>query len=140
MKHVQDLSGLEAFARRSIDARRYPDCYHSFSLSRCQSCGLVPLGLIVEHHTGSRKGDFKGRILGHCSECGQTRRIFSYTGNHREALRQEEPRCECGSKQFIVGECERIERDEGILGFFDEGVVVGQCSRCGKNRVLVHTD
>jgi hypothetical protein len=26
------------------------------------------------------------------------------------------------------------------LGFFDEGVVVGQCSRCGRNQRLVHTD
>jgi hypothetical protein len=27
-----------------------------------------------------------------------------------------------------------------MLGFFDEGVVAGQCSHCGWNRVLVHTD
>jgi hypothetical protein len=27
-----------------------------------------------------------------------------------------------------------------LLGFFDEGVVVGKCSDCGRNRALVHTD
>jgi hypothetical protein len=27
-----------------------------------------------------------------------------------------------------------------MMGFFDEGVVVGTCSRCGRNRALVHTD
>jgi hypothetical protein len=26
------------------------------------------------------------------------------------------------------------------LGFFDEGVVVGQCSQCGRNRAFAHTD
>jgi hypothetical protein len=26
------------------------------------------------------------------------------------------------------------------LGFFDEGVVVGHCSQCGRNRAFVHTD
>ena len=34
----------------------------------------------------------------------------------------------------------RIEGDEGVMGFFDEGVVVGKCSNCGRNRVFVHTD
>jgi hypothetical protein len=39
-----------------------------------------------------------------------------------------------------VAEYERIERDDGMIGFFDEGVVVGKCSRCGRNRALVYTD
>jgi hypothetical protein len=39
-----------------------------------------------------------------------------------------------------VAEVERIERDEGLPGFFDQGVVVGQCSQCGHNQVVVHTD
>jgi hypothetical protein len=140
VKHSQALSDLEAFARRSIDAHRYPGDYHSFSLSRCRKCGLVGFELTIEHHTGSRRGDFKGRIFGQCSKCRRTQRIFSFTGKHREALLQENPQCTCGNKQFIVGECERIERDEGILGFFDEGVVVAKCSRCGENRALVYTD
>lgn len=140
MKPQISLSDLEAFARRRIDAHRFPGDYHSFTLSRCQGCGLVPFELTIEHHTGSRKGDFKGVILGRCSKCGNMERIFSFTGEHRERLREEKPVCKCGNRHFFVGECERIERDEGLLGFFDEGVVVGKCSDCGRNRALVHTD
>ena len=140
MKQIPDFSGLEGFARICIDAHRYPGDYHRFTLSRCSGCGVVPFELTIEHHTGSRKGDFKGRILGLCSACGAESRIFSFTGKHRELLRRETPACRCGNGQFYVGECERIERDDGLLGFFDEGVVVGQCSRCGRNQRLVHTD
>ena len=42
--------------------------------------------------------------------------------------------------QFLVGRCERFEGDEGLSGFFDEGVVVGKCHRCGRNRVMVYVD
>ena len=139
-KHQMSLSDLEAFARKSIDAQRYPGDYHHFKLFRCQSCGVVPLELTIEHHTGSRKRDFKGKIFGRCSVCGTEERIFSFTGTHREPLREERPACTCGNEQFFVGECERIERDEGLLGFFDEGVVAGKCSQCGRNRALVYTD
>jgi hypothetical protein len=55
-------------------------------------------------------------------------------------LREEKPACECGNITFIVGECERIEGNEGVMGFFDEGVVVGKCSRCGRMRAFVYTD
>ena len=134
------FSQLEAFARNSIDARRYPNDYHRFTLFRCKSCGVVPLVLTIEHHTGSRKGDFKGAIFARCSECGAEERVFSYTGSHREPLRKEYPRCKCGSKQFYAGECERIERDDGPFGFFDEGVVVGMCSDCGRKQAFFHTD
>jgi hypothetical protein len=27
-----------------------------------------------------------------------------------------------------------------VMGFFDEGVVVGQCARCGRHRTIVFTD
>jgi hypothetical protein len=131
---------LEAFAKERINAGRYPNDYHHFKLFRCQSCGAVPLELTIEHHTGSREGDFKGVIHGRCSVCGREEQILSYTGSHRQPWREERPACSCGSEQFFVGECERIERDEGILGFFDEGVVVGKCVQCGRNRVIVYTD
>lgn len=140
MKRIPSFSELEAFARKRIDAHRYPDDYHSFRLFRCKACGVVPLDLTIEHHTGSRKGDFKGVIFARCSSCGSRERVFSFTGEHRTRLREENPVCACGNERFYVGECERIERDEGVLGFFDEGVVVGQCSQCGRNRVLVYTD
>ena len=140
MNEPGSFSEMEAFARKRIDASRYPGDYHTFRLFRCPACGVVPFEVIIEHHTGSRKGDFKGVILGQCSQCGRQERVFSFTGEHRKPLRQKNPVCRCGDKRFFVAECERIEREEGIFGFFDEGVVVGQCAGCGRNRVLVETD
>ena len=140
MKHQTLLSDLETFAKKRIAAHRYPNDYHFFTPFKCDACGVVPFELTIEHHTGSKKGNFKGVIWGECTECGSGKRLFSFTGEHRKRLCEEKPVCACGNGSFLVGECERIESDEGIMGFFDEGVVVGKCSRCGRNRALVHTD
>jgi hypothetical protein len=41
--------------------------------------------------------------------------VFSFTGGHRKRLREEKPAsCGCGNASFLVGECERIEGDEGV--------------------------
>lgn len=140
MKGQTSLGDLAAYARKRIAAHRHPHDYHHFRPARCSACGVIPLELTIEHHTGSRKGNFKGVIIARCKVCGGEQRIFSFTGKHRELEREEKPACKCGNAYFIVGECERIERDEGILGFFDEGVVVGQCSECGRKRAFVFTD
>jgi hypothetical protein len=140
MKDQAPLSDLEKYARKRIAAHRYPGDFHFFRPFKCDTCGVVPFALTIEHHTGSKKGNFKGKIFGECAECGTRKRLFSFTGKHRERLREEQPACACGKKQFLVGECERIERDEGVMGFFDEGVVVGKCSECGRNRAFVYTD
>ncbi len=140
MTQPTSLSDLEAFARQRIAADRYPNDYHFFRLFGCDACGVVGFETTIEHHTGSEKGDFKGIIWGECVQCGSRKRLFSFTGEHRKWLREEKPVCECGNGSFVVGECERIEGDEGLMGFFDEGVVVGQCDRCGRNRALVYTD
>ena len=140
MEKPPSFSKLEKFARDQIQAHRYPDDYHFFRLKKCEICGAAPFGLTIEFHTGSRKGDFKGRIFGQCSVCGHTARIFSFTGDHRKPEREEAPVCTCGGTDFYVGECERIEGDEGVMGFFDEGVVAGMCSQCERTRVLVETD
>jgi hypothetical protein len=134
------LSDLEKFARKCMAAGDYPGDYHPFKLLGCPTCGVVPLRLTIEHHTGSKKGDFKGLIYGRCSVCGGEGSIFSFTGKHRKRLREETPVCRCGNALFLVAECERIEGDEGLPGFFDEGVVVGRCWQCGRNRAFVHTD
>ena len=110
MEKPLSWADLEAFAQKCINAERYPNDYHTFSLSRCPACGLVAFELTIEHHTGSRQGDFKGRILGQCSQCGETQRIFSFTGSHRRPLRAENPQCSCGNQCFFVAECERIDK------------------------------
>jgi len=140
MTDEMSLSDLEAYAKKQIVAERYPNDFHRFRLFRCDRCGVVPFEVAIEHHTGSKRGDFKGVIWGVCAKCKTPKRLFSFTGEHRKRLRGEKPVCRCGNATFLAAECERIECDEGLMGFFDEGVVVGQCSRCGRNRALVHTD
>ena len=134
------LSDLKTFAERCIGAEHYPNDYHVFSPFECHACGVVPLRLRIEHHTGSRKGRFRGVIFARCAKCGEERRVFSFTGEHRRPLREERPVCRCGSKEFLAGNCERLEGDEGVPGFFDGGVIVGKCVDCGRNRAFVHTD
>jgi len=140
MKHAISLVDLEEYARERIAAERYPDDYHLFRPARCSVCGVVPFTLTIEYHTGSKKGDFRGVITARCSVCGAEERIFGFTGSHRKPEREETPVCRCGNTTFVVAELERIEREDGIMGFFDEGVVVGKCSECGRKRALVYTD
>jgi hypothetical protein len=135
-----DLAKLEAIALDRMEAHRYPDDHHRFRPFRCKSCGPVPLILTIEHHTGSRQADFKGLIFARCTECEAEDRVFGYTGSHRKPLRRTIPRCKCGSEQFYAAECERIEGGGGLAGFFDEGIVVGICSQCGRPQAFVFTD
>jgi len=134
------LSDLEKYARACIAAENYPADHHPFTPFGCASCGMVPLAVRLEHHTGSRPGDFKGSVFGRCSECGKETRIFTFTGNHRKLLRQERPSCDCGHNHFWVAMVERIEGGQGLAGFFDEGVIVGKCSRCHRLALLASTD
>ena len=140
MDNPVNLSDLDKYARERINARKYPNDVHVFKPVRCTSCGVVPLKLTIEHHTGSKKGNFRGVILGLCSKCGEKVQVLKFTGKQRTRVREEKPACTCGGKQFVVAEMERIEREDGMMGFFDEGVVVGKCSECGKNKVLIRTD
>ena len=140
MEYQSSFPDLKAFAETCVAADRYPDDYHLFDLFECHACGVVAFVLAIEHHSGSKEGDFKGVIFGQCAKCGSRERIFSFTGEHRKHLRTEKPVCECGNESFIVGGCERMEGDAGLLGFFDVGVVVGKCSRCSRNRAFVYTD
>ena len=131
---------LKAFAEKALHADRFPNDYHIFRTFECDTCGKVPFTLVIEHHTGSKENDFKGIIHGVCAQCNVSKQVFSFTGSHRQKKRSTGVTCTCGNDVFFTGECERFEGDEGLLGFFDEGVVVGQCSKCGKNQVLVWTD
>jgi hypothetical protein len=140
MTEQRDLSELRAFAEKSIAAERYPKDYHFFTPYACDDCGVVPLELTIEYHTGSKEGNFRGVIHSLCLQCGRTKTAFSFTGAHRKREREEKPACKCGHKGFWVAKCERIEGDDGMMGFFDEGVIVGQCSACGTVRAFVTID
>ena len=140
MTHRFPLIELEAFAKKKIAAEKYPNDYHCFKLFKCDQCGLVPFQLTIEHHTGTKRGNFKGRIFGVCHKCGQKKRLFSFTNDQRKTLSVEHPVCPCGCQFYLTGECERFEDDDGRMGFFDEGVMVGSCFQCNEIRVLVETD
>jgi DNA-directed RNA polymerase subunit RPC12/RpoP len=140
MKGPVSLSELEDFARQSIASQNHPEDYHNFSLYTCSSCKSSAFKLTIEHHSGTEEWSFKGIIWGECADCGYLGRLFTFTGSHREKLRDERPVCECGSRIFVAGQCERIEGEQGIPGFFDEGVVVGKCINCKRNQVFVFTD
>lgn len=140
MNNQHILADLKNFAYKCIAAQRYPGDFHTFNPARCSECGNIAFELTIEHHTGSQKSNFRGLIWAQCLSCGAEERIFSFTGKHRQRIRDEKPRCICGNSGFFVAECERIERGDGTLGFFDEGVVVGKCSICDRNRAFVFTD
>lgn len=140
MKQFSSLSGLEDFAGDCINSRNYPDCTHKFLQYRCSSCKSETLRLTIEHHTGSEDWNFRGIVWGECNECGYLMRLFTFTGEHRNMLRDERPECDCGNRVFTAGQYERYEGEEGIPGFFDEGVIVGKCTECNRNRAFVYTD
>jgi hypothetical protein len=140
MTDEKALADLASFARKCLNAERFPEAILSFSPAECPSCGVVPLVPTIEHHTGSRAGNFRGVMIAQCSQCGMQPRIFSFTGKHRRRSREEKPSCSCGNRAFLIAECERIERDAALGSFFDEGVVVGKCARCGRNHAFVYTD
>jgi len=134
------LAELDEFARDCIHAENHPDDEHIFSLYQCHNCRENSFKVTIEHHTGSEEWDFKGIIWGECTQCGYLGSLFTFTGEHRKILREERPFCECGNRSFTVGQCERIEGEQGIPGFFDEGVIVGKCCNCKRNKSLAFTD
>lgn len=140
MKHIPSLSDLDTFAKQCINSQEYPNDRHDFSLFTCNSCNSSIFKLTIEHHAGSAEFNFKGIILGECASCGYLMRLFTFTGSHRQKLREERPECECGNRLFTVGLCERFEGEQGITGFFDEGVIAGKCTLCQRNRAFVFTD
>jgi hypothetical protein len=131
---------LLAYAREALAADRFPNDTVTFRRFECPACKGRALRLVIEHHTGSKRRNFRGIIDATCDQCGETFRVYSFTGEHRSPMRRDSPECTCGHAAFYVAESERIERDEGIPGFVDEGVVVGMCAACGRLRRLVETD
>jgi hypothetical protein len=137
MKSDRTAQELELFARSQFPGQSQEDLHYSFRLFRCRSCSVSNMLLTIEHHTGSSQSDFKGRILGRCEECGAETVHLSFTGSHRICERILVPGCECGSRNFMSGECEGFYAK---TGFFEEGVIAAHCSTCGTNQVLVYTD
>ena len=134
------MQTLEDFAKECIRSNNYPEHDHNFIMFSCNSCKSSAFKLTIEHHTGSEDWNFRGIIWGECSECGYLMRLFTFTGEHREKIREERPECDCGNRTFLAGECDRTEGEHGIPGFFDEGVIAGKCTSCNRNKAIVFID
>jgi hypothetical protein len=140
MENQETISQIDDFARQCIHSQNHPGDYHKFTLFKCNSCKSSSFRITIEHHTGSEEWNFRGIIWGECAGCGYLMRLFTFTGEHRQRIRDDRPECECGNRSFVAGMCERFEGEEGIPGFFDEGVIVGRCTECSRKRAFVFTD
>ena len=136
----ESLSDLIAFALQSLKAEFTPEETYTPALYGCTTCGAVPLRLTIMHQSCSTEMDFKGTILGTCFECANTEEKFHYTRPESDPGPKEEPSCECGNPYFFMLGVERFEADGGVPWFFDDGVIVGKCSQCGKCRQFVSYD
>ena len=96
--------------------------------------------ITVEHHTGSKRNKFRGKIYTLCSQCRGHKCALSFTGDHRKIEESDTLNCSCGKDQFYAAQLERYEGGDGLFGFFDEGVVVSQCAYCDKQKIVVLTD
>ena len=132
-------AALREFAEARLNAPFYAaDCTHRFSLCVCQGCDGVAWELSVDRHLGDAPGDFLGVVQATCDACLKAVTLLSITSPGREAGRSEpeRPKCDCGSRVFYAGTCDRWED----WGFFDEGTMVAMCGACGSLRVVVDTD
>ncbi|MEX2705481.1 MAG: hypothetical protein Q6352_009500 [Candidatus Freyrarchaeum guaymaensis] len=134
------LPDLETFAKEKIGADNYPDDVHIYAEANCEKCGIVPFEVILEHWNGDSPVDFYGVIRLRCSVCGKEKEYLSITEEGGKLVYREQYRCKCDNHTFYVASCDRIEVWEGKPCFFDEGVVVGKCSRCGLLLTIAMTD
>ena len=138
-----DNSGVDELRRFVLEALRadaYPTDHHHLRLFRCSECGLAPQAVTVKHHKRSQPRDFRGVIAAACEGCGGEATVFSYTALEPEPEREERLRCECGAGYFWLMIGDRIEGDDGLPGFFDEGVVAARCARCARQQIVVYYD
>ena len=134
------LASLRTFALKALAADEYPRARHRCRVPSCPACGAGPLEVTVEAHTGATEPNFRGVVFARCPRCGSETSIFRFTGPHRKAESRERLSCHCGHDQFWLTICERTEGDEGLPGFFDEGVVAGCCAECGGRQIVVAFD
>jgi hypothetical protein len=131
---------LYQYAKKRLSKGGDDPYTYTFRMAECNQCGITPVELTIEHHSGSKVNDFKGILFTTCTNYHQEKEFLHFTGSHRTPQSQVKPVCRCGSRHFYAGECESYENDEFLAGFFDEGVVVGLCAGCQKMVVFVYTD
>ncbi len=136
---------LEEYAKEQINAAAYPEDVHNCIIFRCDTCRMViPFSVTISYSVACDKNrpslDFAGTVFGTCSQCGLSIILFSIKRNNQPEEERERPTCSCGSDTYIVCLCERYEGSSGFEGFFDEGVIAGECAVCGTHRTFLFTD
>lgn len=136
---------LDEYAKQQLNASAYPDDVHICSMFQCDRCQrTMPFSILMSYSeacdTARPPSDFAGTLRGTCTECGMEKTLFSIITDGLPEVKDEHPICSCGSDAFILCLCERYEGEEGLSGFFDEGVIVGKCVVCGVNRTFLFTD
>ena len=139
-KNTDHTQGLREYADRVLNSKAFPNDIHIFQIYRCSICGENEFKTAIEHHTGSTKGNFRGIITGECFKCQTLKELLRFTGEHRKVERGSIISCECGNIAMTIGYMERIEENDGIPGFFDEGAAVGTCLKCGNRITIALTD
>lgn len=143
---MQDLSNqyprqaLERYAKKRLASETQSQTIYRFKPYACPVCGLTAFEFYIEHHSGSTRRNFRGAIRGICSNCGEKRDLFHFTGQHRKPEQEKTLKCTCGSKLFFAGECEHVENDQDLPGFVDEGIAVAACAQCGRLSAIVEWD
>jgi len=110
----------------------------------CDVCGWVALRMKITEYDDSQQHDFHGSVDGECAQFGSSWQLFEVASsrcvdgewqNNRQIAKVEHPVCHCGGEAFYTAIYNLYESD-----FFDEGVLVGKCAKCGKNKVFVRLD
>lgn len=135
-----DFYALEAFTRERLGAEHYPEDEHRLTRLTCERCGEQPYEIYITFHAESQPYDFHGILYGRCAVCGEWQVLFSVTGEAPRTVRRESPVCVCGGKRFYLAMLERYEGANGFAGWFDAGVIAGQCATCGQHLELLRTD
>lgn len=136
---------LEEYAKKQINASAYSDDIHICNQFRCKQCAdIVPFSLLISYSEACDNmrpaQDFAGTVHSTCSKCGSKGVVLCIKRGEYSEVEQEIPRCSCGSDTFFLSMCERYEGAYGLEGFFDEGVLVGKCSRCGNLKTFLFID
>lgn len=139
-RYSNDTAGLHRFALERLDAARHPKSSHPYKEYECKECGSGTWEVVLDHDPGSDWRDFNGFVVGRCTRCHEYAALFAFFAPDRRCGSEEYLSCPCGSTRFSVAMCERYEGDDGIPGFFDEGVIVGKCADCKRNAVFAFTD
>jgi hypothetical protein len=144
--HMQDQpdrfprQALEQYVNKCLATEAQPQTALRFKPYTCPVCGATAFEMSIEHHSGSTRRNFRGVIRGICSKCSEKLELCRFTGPHRQVVQEKALECRCGSSLFYAGECERIEDNEGLPGFVDEGIAVAACAHCGRLTTIVEWD